>query len=98
MKIGIMQVDGKEYMGQVFPNLALMKVAAFHEQKGDSVEWYLGELWNEQYDKIYASKIFSFSDMPQLPAGKTMIGGTGIDFTNRLPLEIENMPVSYSLY
>jgi hypothetical protein len=98
MRIGIVQVDGKMYQGTLFPNIALMKIAAYHEQLGDLVEWYLGGLWAEQYDKIYASKIFSFSEMPQLPDGKTIYGGTGIDFFNRLPAEIEASPVSYSLY
>jgi hypothetical protein len=97
-RIGIVQVDGKEYMGQIFPNLALMKVCAYHEMMGDEVEWYNGNLFSEQYDQIYASKIFSFSPMPDLPKEKTMMGGTGIDFFNRLPPEIESMPISYSLY
>ena len=97
-RIGIVQVDGKDYQGQLFPNLALMKIASYHERKGDLVEWYLGNLWNAQYDMIYASKIFSYSEMPALPMDKTMIGGTGIDFYNRLPHEIEATPLSYSLY
>lgn len=97
MRIGIVQVDGKEYQGQLFPNLALMKIAAYHEMQGDIVEWYLGSLWDHLYDKVYASKIFSFSELPALPPD-TIIGGTGIDFYNKLPVDIESMPVSYSLY
>lgn len=92
MKIGILQVDGDK------PNLALMKIAAYHEQRGDQVSQYIGPLFDHTYDKIYASKIFSFSPMPELPAGKSVIGGTGIDFSNRLPQEIEAMTPSYSLY
>lgn len=91
-RIGIVQVDGK------IPNMALMKICAYHERIGDNVEWYWGSLWNDQYDMIYASKIFGFSEMPQLPSDKTLVGGTGIDFYNRLPEEIEASPVSYSLY
>lgn len=91
-RIGIVQVDGK------FPNLALMKVAGYHESQGDVVEWYNGNLYESQYDMIYASKIFSFSQTPDLPFGKSLIGGTGIDFMNRLPQEIESSAVSYSLY
>lgn len=97
MRIGIVQIDGKEYQGTLFPNMALMKIAGHYERQGDQVEWYLGNLWADQYDKIYASKIFSFSQMPDLPSN-TIIGGTGIDFFNRLPDEIEASPVSYSLY
>lgn len=95
--IAILQVDGKKYMGTRFPNMALMQITAYHEKRGDHVEWYEGNLFAEQYDKIYASKIFSFSEMPDLP-GHAIIGGTGIDFLNRLPLEIEQHHPSYSLY
>lgn len=91
-RIGIIQVDGK------LPNLALMQIASYHEKKGDAVDWYNGNLYESQYDLIYASKIFSFSETPDLPKGKSFIGGTGIDFYNRLPEEIEAENISYSLY
>lgn len=90
-RIGILQVDGK------YPNLALMQVAKYHEIKGDSVDWYRGPLWNDSYERIYASKIFDFSLLPELP-DHAIIGGTGIDWFNRLPEEIEAMAPSYSLY
>lgn len=90
-KIGIIQVDGK------IPNLALMKIAGYHQSIGDTVEWYEGLMFWEQYEKVYASKLFSFSEMPQLPPN-AIIGGTGIDFYNRLPKEIEDAAPSYSLY
>ena len=35
MKIGLIDVDGHN-----FPNLALMKISAWHKQIGDTVEWY----------------------------------------------------------
>jgi hypothetical protein len=57
----------------------------------------MGNLFSDMYEKVYASKIFAFSQMPQLPAN-AMIGGTGIDFFNRLPAEIEAAPISYTLY
>ena len=90
-KIGIYQVDGK------IPNLALMKVCGYHESIGDEVSIYDGILFAEQYDKIYASKLFGFTPMPQIP-DNMIIGGTGIDFYNKLPVEIENATPSYSLY
>lgn len=91
-RIGIIQVDGK------LPNMAIMKIAGYHESKNDHVEWYNGNLYESLYDKIYASKIFSFSQTPDLPKEKSFIGGTGIDFYNRLPEEIEKSNISYSLY
>jgi len=80
MNVGVVQVDGN------LPNLAIMKIAAYHASKGDCVEWWLGPLFN--YDKVYASKIFKFSEMPLLP-DNAEIGGTGIDWENRLPDEID---------
>jgi hypothetical protein len=91
MRIGIVQVDGK------LPNMALMKICGYHESLGDSIEWYKGGLFNDQYDKVYASKLFSFSQMPPLPEN-AIVGGTGIDFYNRLPKEIEEATPSYTLY
>lgn len=35
-KIGLIDVDGK---GSAFPNLALMKISAYHKAQGDKVEW-----------------------------------------------------------
>ncbi len=90
-KIGLIQVDGK------LPNVALMQIASYHEKRGDRVEWWQGPLWNDEYDEIYASKIFDFSDLPQLPS-YAKIGGTGIDFYNTLPDEISECTPSYSLY
>lgn len=91
MKIGVHQLDGS------YPNLAIMKIAGYHESIGDTVEWYNGEMFAECYDKIYMSKIFGFTPMPQLPPN-AVIGGTGIDFFNTLPKEIEDATPSYSLY
>jgi len=91
MRIGILQVDGK------IPNLALMQIASYHENKGDQVEEWVGGLWNSVYDKVYASKIFDFSNLPLLP-DDAIIGGTGIDFYNTLPKKISSQTPSYSLY
>jgi hypothetical protein len=96
-RIAILQVDGENYHGTRFPNMALMQIAAYHEASGDSVHWYEGGLFAEQYDEIYGSKIFSFSPMPDLPA-RAHIGGTGIDFFNKLPADIAAFAPSYSLY
>ncbi len=57
MKIGLIDIDSK------IPNLALMKLSTFHKNKGDDVEWWKGNLFHSQYDKVYASKVFDFSKM-----------------------------------
>lgn len=94
MKIALVDVDGHN-----FPNLALMKLAAWHKAQGDQVEWY-SPLFS-QPDKIYASKVFTFSiDKTDYAAGdpKPERGGTGYDVRKCLPDEIENTLPDYSIY
>lgn len=55
MRIGLIDVDGHN-----FPNLPLMKISAWHKREGDSVEWYQG-LWSDHMNRVYMSKVFSFS-------------------------------------
>lgn len=88
MKIGLVQIDGR------MANLALMKISAFHKTKGDTVEW-CNALF--EYDKIYASKIFTFSKNNDYLPINTILGGTGYNF-DRLPEEIENCFLDYSIY
>ena len=55
MKIGLIDVDGHNY-----PNLPLMKISAYHKQKGDHVEWY-SPMFSGHMDIVYMSKVFSFT-------------------------------------
>jgi len=82
MKIAIYDVDSK------IPNLALMKISRYHMERGDSVEMY-APLWADSFDKIYASKVFEFSDVSYLDPDRMEIGGTGWDKKVELPTEIE---------
>lgn len=50
MKIGLYDVDSHN-----FPNLALMKISAYHKALGDNVEFVIPLC---RYDRIYASKVF----------------------------------------
>ncbi len=94
MKIGLIDVDGHN-----FPNLALMKISAWHKTQGDTVEWWWG--W-EQYDRVYMSKIFDETYSPDIPeplnAREIVKGGTGYGLDNKLPDEIEHIYPDYSLY
>ena len=94
MKIGLIDVDSHNY-----PNLALMKISAYHEVQGDSVEWWWG--WG-QYDRVYMSKVFDATYSPDIPeplnAEEIVKGGTGYGLENALPFEIEHMCPDYSLY
>ncbi len=87
MIIGLYNVDS------VIPNLALMKISAYHKAQGDTVKWYLPL---EYYDKIYASKIFTDSEFH--PTVDMEIGGSGYEKTKKLPQEIDNIKPDYSIY
>jgi len=94
MKIGLIDVDSHN-----FPNLALMKISAYHKQKGDTVEWWNGL---QSYDIVYKSKVFTDTysqDMEHcINADKIISGGTGYGLDNKLPDEIEHIRPDYSLY
>ena len=94
MKIGLIDVDGHN-----FPNLALMKISAYHKNNGDEVEWY-DPLFGGVYDKVYMSKVFSFTEdyMFSINAKEIVKGGTGYDLQNKLPYEIEHTFPDYELY
>ena len=90
MRIAVLDVDSK------IPNLALMKISSWHKKQGHEVEHYL-PLAHHLYDKIYASKIFDFSDGSDIQPDM-ITGGTGIDLKISLPNEIEEMDPDYILY
>lgn len=107
MKIGLYDVDSHN-----FPNLALMKISAYHKKCGDTVNFID---FFEKYDKVYVSKVFgdeySTLDLTCIQCDNIVYGGTGfaikivdgkeIYIKNRdkeLPKEIENIYPDYSLY
>ena len=107
MKIGLIDCDSHN-----FPNLALMKISAWHKQHGDHVEWYQ-PLFSGHMDIVYKSKVFSFSPDYEWPidADKIIGGGTGYAISlvdgkevydkekdPPLPPEIEHIYPDYSLY
>ena len=94
MKIGLIDVDGHN-----FPNLALMKISAWHKSQGDTVEWCLPL---DHYDIVYQSKVFDETYSPDIEwtpmADKVIKGGTGYGLDNKLPDEIEHTYPDYSIY
>lgn len=109
MRVGLIDVDGHH-----FPNLALMRISAWHKAQGDEVEWWWSDLMH--YDVVYMSKIFSdaySSDVPEpMNADKVIKGGTGYCIklgedgkehfdksrSTELPTEVEQMFPDYSIY
>lgn len=95
MRIGLIDVDGHN-----FPNLALMKLSAWHKAQGDEVEWYSPLFATEPFDKVYMSKVFTFTPDYEwaINAKKIVKGGTGYGLYEDLPAEIEYTFPDYSLY
>jgi len=87
----LIDVDSK------IPNLALMKISAYHKQKGDTVGLNL-----PNPDKIYTSIVFSKNNGKSHNATLSPIpieyGGTGYDLTKKLPMVIEYLKPDYDLY
>ena len=94
MKISLVDVDSHN-----FPNFALMRISAWHKAQGDVVDWYQPLFSNP--DKIYASKVFTFTpDYTEYAASdpQPIKGGTGYRMYNELPEEIDRMLPDYSIY
>ena len=94
MNVGLIDVDSHN-----FPNLALMKISAYHKGRGDHVEWWNGL---KNYDLVYQSKVFT-DDYTEdnefcINADHIIKGGTGYDLKNTLPDEIEHQCPDYDLY
>ena len=80
-----------------FPNVALMKLSAWHKAQGDTV---LPLNQSSPADKRYASTVFSWNrtkgdEMRRIGA---VVGGSGMDLKNELPEAVEAMRPDYSLY
>ena len=73
MRIGLHDSDNTS-----FPNYALMKISAYHKARGDTVEWFIPLM---QYDRVYSSKVFTFTpEDPYLPEN-VIKGGWDTDYT-----------------
>lgn len=110
MRIGLIDVDSHN-----FPNLPLMKLSAWHKQQEDTVIWYdpLFHSMGEPLDKVYMSKVFSFTPDYHYYVNATEVlkGGSGYcielidgkevyhkENDTQLPYEIEHIYPDYSLY
>lgn len=85
MIVRVTQLDGK------LPNLALMRLAAWHRSRGDDVRWERGtsrQLHEPAYDAVYGSAIFGTSAKAvalfrrQFP--EAIVGGSGGDTALRV--------------
>lgn len=112
MKIGLIDLDMEARINKGFPNLALMKLSAWHKAKGDLVEWYR-PMFSGHLDRVYMSKVFSFT--PEygyyIDADEVIRGGSGYCIKLKdgkevydrrtdkpLPDEVDHIMPDYSLY
>lgn len=98
-RVLLIQADGK------LPNLALMKIAAYH--KDDDIDLIRGiEISSRLYtpDVVYISCVFSenrdavIKMSKQFPRSEVHIGGSGVDLAAALPDEIEHLMPDYDLF
>ncbi|MBA7557566.1 hypothetical protein ES705_50327 [subsurface metagenome] len=96
MKVLLMDLDINRRR-RPFPNLALMKLSAFHKVRGDQV--FLNSPLFCKPDILYASCVFSWNArMRATVAPGTIVGGSGLDLKAELPPEVEHIMPDYSLY
>ena len=98
MRIGLIDVDAGDKKPK-YPNLALMKLSAWHKAQGDVVEWWWGF---DHYDRVYMAKVFDGTYTDDVPepynADELVKGGTGYSMTSKLADEIEHIYPDYSIY
>lgn len=91
LKVGLIDIDSK------IPNLALMKISAYYKKIFKYDVELTGPLFIENYDMVFASKVFTYSYMPIMEEWINL-GGSGIDLKSKLKDQIEHMMPDYSLY
>ena len=108
MEIGIIDADLISQEDHNFPNLALMKISGYYKSLGHNVRLVFYEdvsssgFFNKKFDKVFISKVFSTSKVPEdvLKLSFVEYGGTGFyyDKAPNLPYEIEHHMPDYHLY
>ncbi len=102
MNVGIIDADLISRKKHRFPNLACMKISAYHKSLGHDVSLLLS--WDDvkNYDKVFVSKVFSETPVPDGIADLPNVecGGTGFYYKKAPPLppEIEHIMPDYHLY
>lgn len=102
MNIAIIDADLAGRRQHRFPNLACMKLSGYYKDKGYNVELKLDYSVLQAYDKVFISKVFTDTPVPEevLSMPNVEYGGTGFfyDKAPPLPPEIEHYYPDYSLY
>jgi hypothetical protein len=96
MRVRLTQIDG------ALPNLAIMKLASWHLERGDEVKvtrQIEGDLFDSGYDRVYGSVLFDFS-RDRLERFKkawpgAIVGGTGAG-AEQLDVSVETVTGAHS--
>lgn len=90
MKIALYNLEPNIY------NSAMMQVSQYHKNLHNDIYIY-SPLLHDWYDKVYAFSLFDFT--PKDYVRSDMItGGTGFDIKSKLPKEIEECDLDYSIF
>ena len=100
MNVRLTQIDG------TLPNLALMRLASFHRERGDAITFTRSvrrDMFEPDYGRVYGSAIFKFSaariDRLRTEWPDAIIGGTGTGTTDTIePIVGNHAALDYSLY
>ena len=102
MNIAIIDADLIGRQKHRFPNLACMKISAYYKQNGNVVELKTDYKNLDKYDKVFLSKVFTDTPVPDniINLPNVEYGGTGFyyDKAPRLLYEIEHIKPDYHLY
>ncbi len=113
MRIGLIDVDAESRKKVTFPNLAIMKISAWHKAKCDTVEWYSPD--KGMFDAVYMAKVFgseyTHDYTAPINSKKIFRGGSGYALSvvdgkevydkqkdPDLPYEIDHVFPDYSIY
>ena len=102
MRIAIIDADLIGRKRHRFPNLACMKLAGYHRDQGDDVHLKTDYDGLERFDRVYISKVFTDTPVPDgiLEMPTVMYGGTGFYYDKAAPLpeHVEHHMPDYGLY
>lgn len=102
MRIAIIDADLIGRTKHRFPNLVCEKLSAYYKEMGGQVELKLNYNNLDDYDKVFISKVFTDTPIPEWlhETDKIHMGGTGFYFDKapKLPEEIEHHMPDYHLY
>ena len=102
VKVAIIDADIVGKKKHRFPNLACMKLSSYYKELGNKVILKTDYEHLEDFDKVYISKVFTATPIPNevLTLSNVEYGGTGFfyDKARPLPYEIEHCKPDYHLY